>query len=181
VFKSPAKTASVSIPIKKESEVFVVEGPWSIFFQADRGAPAKATFQKLSSYTENKNAGIKYFSGTATYTKTIKLPKNVLRKGSQFWLDLGEVKDLAEVIVNDKPLGVVWKKPYRVDVSSALRAGKNHIKIKVVNTWVNRLIGDAQPGVKQKITYTTTQFHEAKSPLHPSGLLGPVKIIAVAK
>ncbi len=97
----------------------------------------------------------------------------------QLWLDLGDVKNLAEVIVNGKSLGIVWKKPFRVDVTGALKAGENKIEIKVTNLWVNRLIGDAQPGVTNKITYTTMPFYQANSKLLPSGLLGPVRIISV--
>ena len=90
------------------------------------------------------------------------------------WLDLGDVKNLAEVIVNGKSLGIVWKKPFRVDVTSALKPGENKVEIKVTNLWVNRLIGDAQPGVTNKITYTTMPFYQANSKLLPSGLLGPL-------
>ena len=76
-------------------------------------------------------------------------------------------------------LGIVWKKPFRIDISNELKAGENNIEVKVTNLWVNRLIGDQQPGVTKKITYTTMPFFQADSPLLPSGLLGPVKIISV--
>ena len=97
-------------------------------------------------------------------------------KGTRLWLDLGDVKNLAEVTVNGKALGIVWKTPFRVDVTSALKPGANTLEIKVTNLWVNRLIGDQQPGVAKKYTYTTQQFYQADSPLLPSGLLGPVVI-----
>jgi hypothetical protein len=87
------------------------------------------------------------------------------------------VQNLAEVIINGKSLGIVWKKPFRVDVTEALQEGENNLEIRVTNLWVNRLIGDQQPGVENKITYTTMPFYRADSPLKPSGLLGPVKII----
>ena len=90
------------------------------------------------------------------------------------WIDLGTVNNLAEVIVNGKSLDVVWKMPFRVNVTHAVQAGVNSVEIKVTNLWVNRLIGDQQPDVKQKITYTTMPFYKADTPLLPSGLLGPV-------
>jgi len=93
------------------------------------------------------------------------------------WLDLGSVKNLAEVTVNGTPLGIAWKAPFRIDVTDALKPGSNALEIKVTNLWVNRLIGDAQPNVAKKYTYTTQQFYRANSPLAPSGLLGPVRII----
>jgi hypothetical protein len=90
-----------------------------------------------------------------------------------------DVKNIAEVIVNGRNMGIAWKKPFRLEITEALKAGDNKIEIKVTNLWVNRLIGDAQAGVKNKTTFTTMPFYQATSPLLPSGLLGPVKIISV--
>jgi hypothetical protein len=179
VFLSDAQKNVVTLPAKTEKEITTMDGSWKVMFQAHRGAPDSTTFDRLTSYTENSDAGIKYFSGTAIYTKHINLRSNAIMKGTQLWLDLGDVKNLAEVILNGKPLGIVWKKPFRVDVTSALKAGDNKLEIKVTNLWVNRLIGDAQPGVTNKITYTTLPFYNANSPLQPSGLLGPVKVISI--
>jgi hypothetical protein len=179
VFQTPATKTSLTLPAKTETAMATVEGPWTVSFQPNRGAPASVTFDKLISYTENSDAGIQYFSGTATYTKTINMPVKAIRNGSQILLDLGEVKNLAEVIVNGKSLGIVWKKPFRIDVTNILKAGENKMKIKLTNLWVNGLIGDAQPGVTNKATYTTMPFYKANSPLQPSGLLGPVKIISI--
>ena len=81
--------------------------------------------------------------------------------------------------MNGKSLGIVWKKPFRVNIASALKQGENKLEMKVTDLWVNRLIGDAQPNVTQKITYTTMPFYQANSKLQPSGLLGPVKIVSV--
>ena len=90
-------------------------------------------------------------------------------------------KNIAEIKVNGKSLGIVWKKPFRVNITGALKAGDNKIEISVTNLWVNRLIGDAQPGVTNKITFTTMPFYQAGSLLLPSGLLGPVQIISRLK
>jgi hypothetical protein len=174
--KNTAKTA-FTIPNPVEKEAMVVEGNWNVSFQPNRGAPANAVFDQLGSWTENKDAGIKYFSGTATYTKKFTSPANWSGNGSQVWIDLGEVKNLAEVVVNGKSLGIVWKKPFRVDATSALKKGENTLIVKVTNLWVNRLIGDQQPGVTNKITYTTMPFYKADAPLLISGLLGPVKLL----
>ena len=97
---------------------------------------------------------------------------------SKLWLDLGEVHSLAEVAVNGESLGIVWKKPFRVCMSEGLKPGENRLSVKITNLWVNRLIGDQQPGVTNPLTYTTQAFYRADSPLLPSGLLGPVKIVA---
>ena len=102
------------------------------------------------------------------------------RSGAQLWLDLGSVKNLAEVIVNGQSLGIIWKTPFRVNVTGALKEGANTIEVKVTNLWVNRLTGDQQPGNLKKISYTTEAFYQADSPLLPSGLLGPVKIISAS-
>ncbi|HRH47359.1 MAG TPA: glycosyl hydrolase [Panacibacter sp.] len=179
VFKDKATKTTVELPTLKVKELATISGEWKIDFQKDRGAPASIKVNELSSFTKNADAGVKYFSGTATYTKTITAPADWFKKDSELWLNLGDVKNLAEVIVNGKSLGILWKKPFRVNITSALKPGSNTVLVKVTNLWVNRLIGDAQPNATQKITYTTMPFYQANSPLQPSGLLGPVQIISV--
>jgi hypothetical protein len=92
-------------------------------------------------------------------------------------IDLGEVKNLAEVSVNGKALGIVWKTPYRVDVTNVLKPGSNALEIKVINPWANRIIGDRQPNVTKTYTFTSPKYYKADAKLVPSGLLGPVQII----
>ncbi|MBI4890620.1 MAG: discoidin domain-containing protein [Acidobacteria bacterium] len=177
VFRKAAATPSRA-PLKiTEQTLGAVEGAWDVAFQAGRGAPAKITLDRLASWSQSSDAGVKYFSGTATYTKTLQAANDWFGKGGHLWLDLGDVRNIAEVTVNGKPLGIVWKKPFRVDVTSVLKPGANQIVVKVTNLWVNRLIGDQQPGVEKKYTYTTQQFYRADSPLLPSGLIGPVQVI----
>jgi hypothetical protein len=179
IFKAKATKASVTLPAREEKTLMTVDGSWNADFQKDRGAPATASFDKLVSFTENTDNGIKYFSGTATYTKTITAPADWFKKDEELWLDLGDVKNLAEAIVNGRSLGIVWKTPFRINITSALKPGENKLEIKVTDLWVNRLIGDAQPNVTHKITYTTMPFYQANSKLQPAGLLGPVKIMSV--
>ena len=121
-----------------------LSGPWDLSFQSKRGASEKARFDKLISWTEHTDLGIKYFSGTATNTIKFKLPKKFLKKNQQVWLDLGEVAVIADVRVNGKNLGVLWHKPFRVEVSKALKSGENTLEVDVTNLWINRLIGDEQ-------------------------------------
>jgi hypothetical protein len=175
VFRNKADGDSKVIPAKTATQLAEITGPWNVSFQAERGAPATATFDKLTSWTESADSGIKYFSGTANYSQTVEATADWLKSGAEVVLDLGEVKNLAEVFVNGKSMGIVWKKPFRIDISGALQAGKNNLEVKVTNLWVNRLIGDQQPNAK-KITYTTIPFYQANSPLLPSGLMGPVTI-----
>ncbi|SHH48361.1 F5/8 type C domain-containing protein [Chryseolinea serpens] len=177
VFGNNAKAAVVQT-LAQEKILSTLDGNWKVSFQKDRGAPATASFDKLVSFTESDDPGIKYFSGTSIYTKSVSADKSWLNAEAQVWLDLGEVKNLAEVLINGKSMGIVWKKPFRVDISNQLKAGENTIEIRVTNLWVNRLIGDQQPGVANRITYTTMPFYQASSPLLPSGLLGPVKILS---
>jgi (4-O-methyl)-D-glucuronate---lignin esterase len=87
------------------------------------------------------------------------------------------VKNLAEVSVNGKPLGIVWKAPFRVAVIGAMKPGDNLVTVAVTNLWVNRLIGDQQPNATRQYTFTTQRFYRASSPLLPSGLLGPVQVV----
>jgi hypothetical protein len=178
VFRENTAATAFTKPALAEGTAAQVGGPWNVRFQAGRGAPQSATFNQLTSWAQNADQGIKYFSGTATYENTFNLPN--LDKKARYLVDLGDVKNIAEVTVNGKKVGTAWKKPFRLDVTEALKPGPNKVEIQVTNLWVNRLIGDAQPGVEKKITYTTMPFYQADSPLLPSGLLGPVKVILVS-
>jgi hypothetical protein len=177
VFRKAASAPTRTLPLQAETQLATVAGAWDVSFQSNRGAPAKITLGALSSWSESADTGVKYFSGTGTYTKTLQAPAGWFKPGVRLWLDLGDVKNLAEVTVNGKSLGILWKSPFRVDATSALKPGANAVEIKVTNLWVNRLIGDQQPDATKKYTYTTQQFYRADSPLLPSGLMGPVQVV----
>jgi hypothetical protein len=176
VFRNKAKTNAYTAPKSAETMLTTVDGPWNVSFQAKRGAPAQTTFESLTPWNENADPGIKYFSGTGTYTKILQAPADWFKPGTELWIDLGKVQNLAEVIVNGKSLGIVWKTPFRINATESLKPGGNKLEIKVTNLWVNRLIGDRQPDAKEKITYTITSPYKADSPLKPSGLIGPVQV-----
>jgi alpha-L-rhamnosidase len=176
VFRHPALKPSRRLPAFYEAEVTTLEGAWDLSFEASKGAPASTKIDRLTSWAESEDPGIKYFSGHGTYTKHIKLPASAVKSGQRMWIDLGTVANLAEVTVNGKPLGVAWKSPYRVDATGALHAGDNLLQVRVVDLWVNRLIGDRQPNAKQ-YTFTARNPYKATSPLLPAGLLGPVRIV----
>ena len=176
VFRKPTREPSHVAPDPIQRKVATFTGPWSVNFQPGRGAPASITLDELADWSQNSDPGVKYFSGVGTYTKTLQASPQWFKKGARLWLDLGDVKNLAEVSINGKPLGQTWHEPYRVDVTSTLKPGTNEITIKVVNSWVNRMIGDEQPGAT-KITFADVKPYKANSPLLPSGLLGPVTLI----
>ena len=176
VFRKAIEETSHTEPAKTETRVAAVEGPWKVAFEPDRGAPPTITLKKLASWSESADAGVKYFSGIGTYTKTINAKPDWFKSGAHVWIDLGDVKNLAEVTVNGKALGIVWHAPYRVDATAALKPGANEVTIKVANPWVNRLIGDQQPGAT-KYTMADVKPYKADSPLLPSGLLGPVTVV----
>jgi len=180
VFRTPTHETSRMLPAKTETQLAAVDGVWKLSFQPDRGAPPSIMVDKLFSWSDSGNEGVKYFSGTGTYTQAIQVKPEWLKDHAHVWLDLGDVKNLASVTVNGKPLGVVWHAPYRVEVTSALKTGANEITIKVTNAWVNRLIGDQQPGTAKQYTFTTEKPYKADSPLQASGLLGPVSLYSVA-
>jgi hypothetical protein len=175
VFQKPTAGTSHRLPKVMQTTLAIVTGPWAVSFQPDRGAPASITLDTLGSWTDSTNSGVKYFSGTATYARTIQAPEDWFKKGAHLWIDLGEVKNLAEVVVNGKSLGIVWHSPFRVDATSILRPGANEVVIKITNAWVNRMIGDEQPGAT-KITFADVKPYKANSPLLSSGLIGPVTV-----
>jgi hypothetical protein len=184
IFRKPATQRTVILPAPQEARLpeldDAVNRDWVVNFEPNRGAPETVTFNRLTSWSESADEGVKYFSGTATYTKTIEIPSSALGNGAHLWLDLGDVKNIAEVAVNGKYLGILWKEPYKVDITGALHSGRNEIVIQVTNLWVNRLIGDQQPWSLKKYTFTDFNPYNAKSPLLPSGLLGPVRMTAVS-
>jgi hypothetical protein len=152
-------------------------GGWDVSFDPKWGGPAKIRFDALTDWTKHADQGIKFYSGTAIYKKTFTLPA-APDKGSQLFLDLGDVREVAEVRVNGKDLGVVWAKPAGVNITSAVKVGDNELEVTVVNLWPNRLIGDAALPPEKRFTETNMRKFVSKSPLLPSGLLGPVRILA---
>jgi hypothetical protein len=180
VFRKKTSVASFVAPQQTEKIISSIEGPWDVTFQPNRGAPSSIVIDTLSSWSINSDPGVKYFSGTGTYSKNVDVPESWLNQGDHIWLDLGKVRNLAEVWINGKSMGIIWKTPFRVEITDALKAGSNQLEVKVTNLWVNRLIGDQQPGIETKYTYTTRAFYQADSPLLPSGLLGPVRILSVS-
>ena len=178
VFRKAAADSIRSIPALVEAPLATLDGAWSVVFPPNRGAPQSISLDRLVSWSNYADAGVRYFSGTATYTRTINASAKWFEAGTHLWLDLGDVKEVAEISVNGTPFETVWKAPYRVEVTGALRPGENQLQIKVTNLWVNRLIGDQQPNAR-KFTFTTYQPYQVDAPLLPSGLLGPVQLLAI--
>src|SRR6185312_3619004 len=135
VFIKSAKGDSWTAPKSEATPVSSLDAAlnhnWTVSFEPDRGAPPTAQFENLSSWSDNSDHGVKYFSGTATYSKSIDIPADLLKPGAHLWLDLGDVADIARVEVNGKPVGIAWKAPFKVDLSGAVTAGSNRISIQV--------------------------------------------------
>ena len=186
VFRNPAAKNELELPAAKETTVddlnSSLNSGWSVSFEQGKGIPETIGFDHLVSWPDlplpPADEALKYFSGTATYSKTIDIPADDIRRGAHLWLDLGEVRELADVKVNDVDLGILWKTPFKVDVTSALKPGRNQLEIRVTNLWVNRMIGDQQPWAMKKYAFTDFMPYKADSPLLPSGLLGPVRLIS---
>jgi hypothetical protein len=206
--KVEAKTAAGRVVKAEELDVpkpVEVSGAWELNFPPNLGAPASVSLPKLVSWTEHPDQGVKYFSGTATYVQEVEIPAELLGEGRSLWLDLGEVKNIAEVFVNGKPLGILWKPPFRTEITSAVQPGKNKFEIQVTNLWPNRLIGDEQlpedrkwadnlalkewpqwvldgkPSPTGRITFTTWHHWKKDNQPLPSGLLGPVTLQTAAR
>ena len=175
VFRKPATAAQLVVPEARMIEKARLDGPWSVAFQQGRGAPATATLAQLGPLDTNADPAIKYFSGIATYTRDFTAPKG-WKPGQRLVLDLGEAREVAKVSFNGQPVGYAWHAPYTLDVSRFVKPGRNHVEIRVANLWVNRLVGDAQPGAT-KVTWTAMPTYRADAPLRRSGLIGPVTLL----
>jgi hypothetical protein len=161
--------------------VATVSGPWTVTFPPNLGAPSSLQLEKLESWTVNTNDGVKYFSGTAAYTVSLQAPEAWFRPGARILLDLGTVKDLAEVSVNGRALGTLWKPPYELDVTGVLRPGTNQLEIKITNEWTNRQIGDRSAPPDRRVLAPAGGFGGGPrggfQTLPESGLLGPVTVV----
>jgi hypothetical protein len=189
-----AKAAVAQLPAPQE-----ISGSWQLKFPPNWGAPESVTLDQLISWTEHPDSGVKYFSGTAEYEKVVAIPAEDLGSGRELWLDLGAVKNFAEVSLNGKSFGVLWKPPFRVNITSAAQPGLNSLKVKVTNLWPNRLIGDEQlppdrewsgkalkswpqwflegkPSPTGRFTFTTWHHWTKNDVPLTSGLLGPVQL-----
>ena len=173
VFREPAKAQSATIVPVAWSPVADLGNDWKISFDG-LAAPAPIAKGTLGSLADSADPAVKYFSGTTSYRTTLMLTKGA-KAGAPLKLDLGKVGDVAEVYVNGQLAGTVWKAPYSLEIGRLLKKGANNIEIRVANLWVNRLIGDTQPGA-QKVTFTAAPTYTADAPLRPSGLIGPVTL-----
>jgi hypothetical protein len=115
-----------------------------VAFESGRGAPDSIRLPALQSLHLHADAGVKYFSGNATYTHALDVPTGWLASDRRVVLDLGRVEVIAEVWINGRKAGAMWKEPYRLDVTDAVRAGTNQLQVRVATLWPNRLIGDEQ-------------------------------------
>ena len=200
---TPSRTLRQPVPWRTVSGKEVTE-PWDVSFAAKyEGVPKPRRFERLDSWSDSDDPDLRYFSGTATYETTVG-DLGTVGSCERIVLDLGAVKNFAEVTVNGRTFPVLWKPPFRIDITDAVTAGTQKLSILVTNLWPNRLIGDdALPpdvewlppqGAYQPIkeipqwvkegkksptgrhTFTTWRFWKAEDPLLPSGLLGPVRI-----
>jgi hypothetical protein len=169
------KKIGVRVPLV--AQPVEITNSWHVRFPPNLGAPDAITLDKLIPLNEHADPGVKHFSGTATYTTAVNIPAAVLGERKRLYLELGAVKNLAEVTVNGQNLGIVWKPPFRVDITRAIHAGSNQVEVKVTNLWPNRLIGDAGLPVEQRVTWTAFDAYKKDSPLLPSGLIGPVRLV----
>jgi hypothetical protein len=157
---SSGRVQPVEIPTLPAAQE--LSGSWEVHFQKNVGAPDSVTLDQLRSWTDNSDPGVRYFSGSAVYSKDFDLSADFAKPNQRVILDLGDVDDLASVNVNGHDLGVIWLAPFKVDVTDAVKAGSNHLEITVTNTWRNRLIGDEQqPG---DVKWGPPAIYNRKSP-----------------
>lgn len=178
VFRKPI---SSQVKAEKQPTVFQkiidITNPWQVSFDAKWGGPASVQFDKLVSWTDRPEEGIKYYSGKAIYKTTFDLNTSI----AEGFLDLGEVKDvgIAKVKLNGKDLGILWSPPYRIAVKGLLKEKGNTLEIEIVNTWRNRLVGDREKPQQERFTKTNVTIKKEWE-LLPSGLLGPVQLLKTA-
>jgi hypothetical protein len=179
VFRKSAKTGltnASNFPVP--NLIQTITSPWEVSFDTKMRGPAKpVVFSNLVDWTQRPEENIKYYSGTAVYKNSFKLSKPALNQ--QIFMNLGDVKVMAKLRINGINVGGVWTAPWQVNITNFVKSGSNSIEISVVNTWVNRLIGDSMLPVSERRTWTSVNIYKPESPLEISGLKGPVTITSV--
>jgi hypothetical protein len=198
-------SSKTELKIKELPAPLALDSEWTIAFPLDHGAPEEIKVHRLRSLHKHPVAGVKYFSGTANYTKIFNVPSGWVKNDQRLFLDLGRVEVIAEVMINGKDKGIIWKAPYTVELTGDIVSGSNKLEIKVTNLWPNRLIGDEQQpaeyefgaankstgGISKlpdwytedkpkpksgRVAFTTWKHFTSESPLLESGLIGPVSL-----
>jgi hypothetical protein len=181
VFREQADTPSTNGVEANYPEPVILadlKGPWTVTFNAlQRGPEQPVVFETLKDWTASTDDLIKYYSGTAFYNCKFNLDQ--IPDGKNMIINLGSFSAMAKVTVNGTYAGGLWTAPYQLDITKLVKAGENELKIEIVNTWVNRLIGDQKLPENQRKTWCPVNPYKADSPLQPSGLFGPVKISSV--
>jgi hypothetical protein len=156
-----------------------VTGPWEVAFDPEWGGPASVRFEKLLDWSTHPDPEIRDYSGAARYSKVFEWAGDV--DAAEFWLDLGAVEDtgIASVRLNGRDLGILWTRPFAVEITNVLRKGENRLEITVVNSWRNRLVGDRELPEDKRLTRTNITLQKSWKRV-ASGLLGPVRIEAVS-
>lgn len=179
VFREKATNNSLELPPHIILNKQEIKGSWTIKFPPLFKNTTTVRLDSLQSWSTLPDSTLRYFSGTATYTKTFNQQR--VEPGKKYWLNLGDVREIAEVRLNGKPLGIIWKKPYAVEITGILKAGNNFLEMQVTNLWTNRMQGDKNLPADQRFTFATNTIfgNSMEGPgiqLIPSGLLGPVTI-----
>jgi hypothetical protein len=176
VFRKAALHSSQPAPQPASLELLKISGPWQVQFQSGRGAPEGSTFAQLRDFRTLEDTGIKFFSGTASYRATFSWSTPPIKSPGKLVLDLGVVHELAVVYLDGRLLGTIWHAPFTINLPSDLKPGAHVLEVQVDNLWVNRLIGDKQPGATP-VAFAPQSPYAANSPLMPSGLIGPVRML----
>lgn len=173
------KGAAADIPLyrtQRKERVEPIAGQWTVKFDTQLGGPENpVVFNRLTDWTLSPNPDIRYFSGMATYEKTISVAEP--RQGERLLLRLPELKGVARVLVNDCEAGYVWTSPWEADITDWVRKGKNSISIEVRNSLVNRIIGDAALPESKRRTWSTVPIYTTGDCLVPSGISGNVLLV----
>ncbi|MEN6456917.1 MAG: glycosylhydrolase-like jelly roll fold domain-containing protein, partial [Prolixibacteraceae bacterium] len=167
------------VSMRTAARILPLEGSWEVHFDPKWGGPEMIVADELKSWTEFKEPGVKYYSGTAGYKKSFMLKKKEI-KGKQVMLNLGNLHEMAAVTLNGHRFNLCWTPPFELDVTAYLADGENRLEIEITNLWPNRLIGDGKLPEDQRLTKTNInkfETAEAESLLRVSGLLGPVRLM----
>jgi hypothetical protein len=163
-------------------DIIDLTNDWEVEFDAEMGAPESYKFEELISWTDIDNKGIKYYSGSASYSRVFSVAEEALSNEAEAYVAFEDIQEMARVFVNGNDCGIVWTPPYRTNITQYLKEGTNNITVQVINNWNNRIVGDIRNPKEKAYAQTNAKIKfTEESPLLKSGLIGKAEILFTNK
>lgn len=175
VFSDHPKARRNRLESNDQEHTIDLSADWAVQFDTLWGGPDRYKMSQLVSWTDVPDDRVRYYSGKAIYHKTITLDEEVLQS-DRVTIDFEYIQEMARVWINNQNCGIIWTPPYDLEITKALQEGENEIRVEVINTWNNRIVGDIRNPEQRQYTRTNIKYKFRQGQLLESGLTGRVMI-----